>query len=509
MTKKTLPRYFWAACLLVCLLAFGLRLPNLQGYSLWLDESYSAWFSSMSLHDLWSDVPLYEIHPPMYYTLLKGWRAIAGASEAGLRSLSVLASVATVLVLALSGRVLRAGRTGDQVGLLAALFLAVNEGNVNYAQQARPYALETLTATLAILSSLVLLRQLHARAIAPSASPFAVRSLVPAMAALAVTTGATLWLHNTAMLIAFGIWSGLTISLLIFVPRNRMLQVLAIVIPGVAALLIWSPFLPMFLQQNHNMAGMAYWATFRLLDSVQVVRLISGGYLGMSPIILLAPLGLWQLWRIDRVSALHMLIVLVLPLSFMVAYSYFHQPVFVDRLFEWMAPSVMVLAALGVVLGLRRPTWRGAATLVTLAFCLYGTVQFHKRGPYEDWRGWLSRIASEAKQGDLVIFIPNEIDMPLHYYYADKVFPEVLSLPAAFPARGLARRYIGNLGGPGIIPADQALVHAATAGHARVWLVQRGSKLFDPNSIIRAELSSSRKLAEKFGDSNVVIELFD
>lgn len=511
MPQQTSNRQFWTACLVVCLIAFGLRLPHLQSHSFWMDETYSAWFSSMSLHDLWTDVPLYETHPPMYYSILKGWRAVAGASEAGLRSLSVMASIATVFVLASAGRVLRAGKVGDQIALLAALFLAVNTGSIIYAQQARPYAIETLMATLAILASFRLLELVRAQAALSQASNLsaAIHALLPAMAALALATGATLWMHNTAIIIAFGIWSGLILSLLVFAPQRRTMQLIAIALPGLGALLIWSPFLPMFIAQNHGMAGMTYWMSFHPKDGMAAWHLIAGEYLWMNPIMLLLLLGLWQLWRANRPSMLHALTILTLPLGFILAYSYLRQPVFVDRLFEWMAPLVMAIAAAGLVLTLRKTSWRAAATFVTLGFCLLGTAKLYQSTPNEDWQGWLNHLASNAKQGDIVVLVQNEIEMPLRYY-TDKNFPKVLSLPATFPARDLPQRhYIGNPGAPGIVESDKALVRAATVGHHRVWLIHRGQQLYDPSGMIHTEVSSGRKLIEKFGTPNVTFELFE
>jgi hypothetical protein len=508
MTSTTHNRQFWVVCLLVCIVAFALRLPHLQNHSLWMDETYSAWFSSLPLHELWTDVPLYETHPPMYYTLLKFWRLAAGASEAGLRSLSVLASVATVLVLAVSGRALKAGKAGDQVALLAALFLAVNQGSINYAQQARPYALETLTATLAILASVRLLIQLRPLAVARTSSGAALRLLLAPMAVLALAAGATLWLHNTAILIAAGIWAGMIVSLLVFVPQNRAMQIAAVALPGIGALLVWSPFLPMFIRQNQGMSHMTYWMDFHMKDGLGVGRLVAGPYLWMNPIILLAALGLWRLWRTDRLAGLHLSLILTLPLGFILAYSHFRQPVFVDRLFEWMAPPVMVLAAIGVMQAVRSATWRGATAVVALGFCLFHTVKSYADGPNEDWKGWLTRLQQEAHKGDLVILVQNEIEMPLHYY-AGAGFPDVLSLPAAFPARGLPRAYIGNPGAPGMTPSDQDTVRAAMAGHPRIWLIQRAAHLYDANGIVRKEVASSRTLVEHYGPGNVTIELFE
>src|SRR5437868_14335284 len=78
--------------------ALGLRLINIGGRPLWLDEAFSAWFSNQSFHYLWHVVPTYEAHPPLFYSVLKLWRGVAGESDAALRSFSVLLGTVTVPV---------------------------------------------------------------------------------------------------------------------------------------------------------------------------------------------------------------------------------------------------------------------------------------------------------------------------------------------------------------------------------------------------------------------------
>ena len=66
-------------------LALALRLINLDGRNLWLDEAFSAWFSERSFHYLWTVLPTYEAHPPFYYSLLKVWRSLFGDGATALR----------------------------------------------------------------------------------------------------------------------------------------------------------------------------------------------------------------------------------------------------------------------------------------------------------------------------------------------------------------------------------------------------------------------------------------
>jgi uncharacterized membrane protein len=151
---------FLVLCFALALFALLLRLPTLSSRSLWLDETYSAWFAARPLHELWTQVPLYETHPPFYYTLLKGWRALFGTGEAALRSLSVLASVLSVVSIPVCVRAARLGAWAERIGLLAGLLLAVNAQSILFAQQARPYALHALAGMLAVFFACMLVAEL-------------------------------------------------------------------------------------------------------------------------------------------------------------------------------------------------------------------------------------------------------------------------------------------------------------------------------------------------------------
>jgi uncharacterized membrane protein len=109
-----------------------------------------------------------ESAPPLYYALAWLWAQAAGTGEAGLRSLSALAGVATVPVAYLVARDLTAGPTGptgrkrqlrcrfrpvggSSAGIAAAALVAVNPMLVWYSQEARAYALLVLLTSLAFL----------------------------------------------------------------------------------------------------------------------------------------------------------------------------------------------------------------------------------------------------------------------------------------------------------------------------------------------------------------------
>jgi 4-amino-4-deoxy-L-arabinose transferase-like glycosyltransferase len=147
---------------LLTALALALRLPTLGSQSLSGDEQLTAWHMHQSLGNLLSTVPNFEALPYLHFLLLKVWTQFFGSSAAALRSLSVVAGVATVPVTALVARELFSRRAA----LLAALLVATNPLLAWYSQEARPYALLVLLAALALLFFARAVRELRPRNVA-------------------------------------------------------------------------------------------------------------------------------------------------------------------------------------------------------------------------------------------------------------------------------------------------------------------------------------------------------
>ncbi len=93
---------FWAAVALLVALGVALRAWGLGAAPLWLDEAYSAYAADHGWAFLWRVVPLYETHPPVYYSLLHLWVGLAGDGMLALRLLGLIAGCATLPVIALA-----------------------------------------------------------------------------------------------------------------------------------------------------------------------------------------------------------------------------------------------------------------------------------------------------------------------------------------------------------------------------------------------------------------------
>ena len=137
-----------ALVVLTAVLAGGVRLAGLTREPLFVDETFSARFSTLEV-DRILDLTARDIHPPLYYLGLASWRGFFGDTVWDLRAYSVLWSLVGVGALALLARHLAGGRGAVLVVIALAV---VHPLDVYFAQTARMYsqlaALSTLAAWL-------------------------------------------------------------------------------------------------------------------------------------------------------------------------------------------------------------------------------------------------------------------------------------------------------------------------------------------------------------------------
>ena len=187
----------WIPLIALLLLAFFLRIFLLDGQSIWWDEGISLHLATTDLAGIFSD-RLDNIHPPLYFILLKGWLALTGVSVFSARYLSVLAGFLQVAAI----YALAARWFGRQTALVAAFLAAISAVSVIYAQEIRVYSL----LPLAYLALLAITRELTRQEFP------ATRKEGILWAALGVTGWIALHLHYVS-LFAVGyvtLWAGLS-----------------------------------------------------------------------------------------------------------------------------------------------------------------------------------------------------------------------------------------------------------------------------------------------------------
>ncbi len=129
-----------------CLLVFAILVPTLCGQSIWWDEGISLHLADLPLDEIARDRAA-NIHPPLYFFVLRIWTALAGRTPFAARYLSALA---VTLLPAAVARFL-AHRVSQRSARAAALLVALAPPFVIYGQEIRAYAFLPLL-TLALWS---------------------------------------------------------------------------------------------------------------------------------------------------------------------------------------------------------------------------------------------------------------------------------------------------------------------------------------------------------------------
>lgn len=141
--------------------AIRLRLHQLHEVSAWYDEA-AAWKTiQFSWSEMFQSIQQ-NVHPPVYYVILKLWAGLCGDSPDELRAFSVVCGVITVGVIGLLVReATDTNADSSREGwfpLLAAQLYAINPMAIEQAQQARMYTLGILFAALLGWGTLRVLR---------------------------------------------------------------------------------------------------------------------------------------------------------------------------------------------------------------------------------------------------------------------------------------------------------------------------------------------------------------
>lgn len=122
---------------LVTFLALVLRLtPIVWDRDFWYDEA----FTGILLKAPWgamNQMIFADVHPPLYYWLVKPWSAMFDYSPEGIRSFSLVFGILTVVSIYWIGKKM----FDTRAGLLAAAITAISPFAIEYSQEARMYSL--------------------------------------------------------------------------------------------------------------------------------------------------------------------------------------------------------------------------------------------------------------------------------------------------------------------------------------------------------------------------------
>ena len=107
--------------------------------SIWFDESYSAYLMRFDFGKIWEFTSL-DVHPPLYYFLLKVWAHLFGHEVATLRVMSALIGALAILFIYLWVKY----KYGAVAAIVSSFMVAISPIFVRYGQEMRMYTLVML-----------------------------------------------------------------------------------------------------------------------------------------------------------------------------------------------------------------------------------------------------------------------------------------------------------------------------------------------------------------------------
>ena len=162
----------WKLCLIL-LIAFGLRVIELERRPLHFDEGNNVYFGLRATHLLADSIEHAEADPPLHRAALGGWMTLVGTSPFAIRFLSVIWGMLAVALVAQLGRAVL--RNEGPIAFLV-LLMAASAFLIDYAQEAKGYPLVSAAALASTLAWLRMMR--HQRAQPLSVLVYALCSMV-------------------------------------------------------------------------------------------------------------------------------------------------------------------------------------------------------------------------------------------------------------------------------------------------------------------------------------------
>ena len=365
--------------ILILLLAFAIRVLGSDALSLWIDEGAS--YYVIAQPKLVDALATTDVHPPLYFYLLKGWASVTGISEFSLRYFSLLMGMLVVALCIPLGRLLEIDRWG---AILATFWLSLSLIEIGMAQEVRMYTLRSVWVCFSMIGYLIWLQRSNTMAWA-------------------------LWFSSSVMLV-YTHYSGLLlpflqgIHLLLFTRSRHRWYAL-----GTLAL-VGAVFAPWFgwitLRQFHNDQGLyaalpSTWQSFW-----QLGREFFGGQWALAVGLALVGIGARR--------PLRHTVLLWLWVAFTVLLT-FAANVYVDTLsarrIMLINPALALLIGQGMV---RFKGWRSGFLVAVIA--IYALATYQLQGDKLPWKEVSANITRYAQPQQVALMEVYLGDYALGYY---------------------------------------------------------------------------------------------
>jgi mannosyltransferase len=490
-------RFIGLILLLILALGALLRIVNLGSDSIWLDEAYSIQFARLPVAQLLDETASSDVHPPLYYLLLHYWIKLFGDSEAAARALSALFGILAILVIYR----LAAFLFDRATGLLSALLLALSLFHIEFAQEARMYA---LLALLSLCSLYFFLRL------------FDEQRRASALVGYVLTTSLLMHTH------VYGFFIVIAENLFLFslyFSRPEMLKRMfkRWLVLQAALVVLFLPWLSIMLRQFERVQH-GFWIPQPTLNFLRLTWMTYAGSTLLAylfiPLVALGLLSRRERQQSDQHSTAEehlsvrtraerglsfserekswlLLLWFLSPIIIPFVLSQFLSSIYLPKYTIAASTAFLILAARGIM-SIRADRARVVlvAVLIGLSFV---NMRAYWSAPHKDfWRESAGYFDRTALAGDLVLFHQESGEVPFRYYSKRA---DVKAVPFPDYQTQLTTENVGPK------------LREAIDGHTRVWLVV--SHPTDVTTLITKQLGEWYKPTEHRVDPGVELYLFE
>jgi mannosyltransferase len=407
--------------------------------------------------------------------------------------------------------------------------------HIQYAQEARPYAMLTFATTLTLCAVLWIMRH-PAEACEPmirrpfdlkqsSANGMGWSHLLPWMTAT-VAISFTLWLHNTAVLYIFTLSLILLAWFILELRSNRTFLGNFMAVAAIA-ILLWVPNLIFLIHHTVN-ASLPIPKPTALSIVNTVVWLLLGTsiswtasvstLLKMVVFVFLIALAAAGLLNIRRHSGPYVSLLILgsifgpILMEFLISFTF--RPIFLARTLVYVSVPFSLAIAAGIMT-LRDSRKRALVVIILSLIFLKWTYTYYANYQKEPWDKIAQSVAQQAKQ-DVVLFVPNNIELPFSYYAKSISNANLQIVPLPFPlshflhpALDPERLGSDSLKAIQIRPSDIPVINNAIAKKSPVWLITRRADLFDQDGIVFNILMRQRDLISTWHFEDISVFKFN
>lgn len=412
MTTPTPPPTLgWRVGLLaVTVVGAVVRLAALDAHSFWYDEAVTQELIGHSVPELAGGAARDNGNPPLQWIASSAWEKVVGEGDAKLRALSALFGVLTIPLLGLLGRRL----PSPTAGLVAAGLFAVSPLELEFAQEARAYALLHL---LAVANAWLFVRWLADRRATD-------------WAGYAVTMFLAWYTHYYAIFLPLS--HGLVLLVAYRTPKAWLGWVGAM-LAATAAYTVWLPTLYEQITTPGNLSRLG--ESWKVQFPATPVAYAAGRTLAWrdSPLWLIgvaaassllgfvvpAVVGVRQQFK-HAGSRTLLLAWLLLPIALPLAAALLGKPMYSHRYAAIGLPAFLLLAGAGfAALSVR---WRALLGGVAVAVTAASLVRYYTEPLKDDWRAATPAVLEQTRPGDLLVF-DTAIEVNSFRHYAGPACP--------------------------------------------------------------------------------------